>query len=76
MGKHEYKVLHGNPTGTWLMPWGSQKVRDAIGPGSFEKRLNQLADEGWEVISCNSASVGSFLWMGVVATVLLRREKK
>jgi len=73
---YEYKVLYGSPTGHWLMPWASQKVRDEIGVGSFEKKLNRLAEEGWEVISCSTASVGNFLFQSAVATVVLRREKK
>lgn len=76
MPMYEYKVLYGSPTGLSLMPWASQKVRDEIGVGSFEKKLNRLAEEGWEVISCSTTSVGNFLFQGAAATVLLRREKK
>ena len=57
------------------MPWASQKVRDEIGRGSFEKKLNALADDGWELVSANTNSVGGFLYLGTHATVFLRREK-
>jgi hypothetical protein len=75
MRGYEYKVLVGSPTGTLLMPWASQKVRDEIGRGSFEKKLNAFADEGWELVSANTNSVGGFLYLGTQATVFLRREK-
>ena len=71
----EYKVWHGPPQGYALMPWASQAVRDAVGRGSFEKMLNKLAAEGWEVISCSTAPLGNFFWISPQATVILRREK-
>lgn len=71
--QYEYTVVHAPPAGVLLMPWASQAVRDAVGRGSFEKRLNKLAAEGWEVVSCSTAAEGMFLWSGVMATVLLRR---
>jgi hypothetical protein len=73
---YEYKVLYGSPTGHWLMPWASQKMRDEMGVGSFEKKLNRMAEEGWEVISCSTASAGGFFYFSPYATAILRREKK
>ena len=64
MAHYEYKVLYGSPAGSALMPWASQKIRDEIGRGSFEKKLNKLAEDGWEVVSTSTNSVGSLLWMG------------
>jgi hypothetical protein len=58
------------------MPWASQDLRDKIGPASLEKQLNLLADEGWEVITCSTASAGSLFYVSPYATVILRREKK
>lgn len=75
MPTYEFKVLYGSPTGHYLMPWASQKMRDECGIGSFERKLNRLAEEGWEVLSCSTTSVGTFLFQTAVATVLLRREK-
>jgi hypothetical protein len=75
MGNHEYRILHGPPDGIALFPWASQALKDAIGRGSFEKKLNKLAEEGWEVVSCSTATEGIFLWMRVTATVLLRSAK-
>ena len=57
------------------MPWASQKVRDEIGRGSFETQLNKLADDGWELVSASTNSIGGFLYLGTQATVFLWREK-
>jgi hypothetical protein len=76
MGNYEYAVVHAPPAGIHLMPWASQAVREAVGRGSFERRLNRLAEEGWEVVSCSTAAAGAFLWSRVMATVLLRRVKR
>ena len=75
MANYEYKVLNGSPTGAVLMPWASQEVRDQIGRGSFEKKLNKLADDGWELVSVSTNSVGSLFFIGTQATAILRREK-
>jgi hypothetical protein len=75
MAQHEYKILHGPPGGIALMPWASQALRDQVGRGSFERKLNALAAEGWEVISCSTASRGNFFWISPQATVVLRRDK-
>jgi hypothetical protein len=75
MNGYEFKILSGSPCGALLMPWASQKVRDEIGRGSFEKKLNRLADEGWEIVNASTNSVGTFLLMVTQATVFLRREK-
>ncbi len=74
MAAYQYKVLTGSPSGTVLMPWASQKVRDEVGRGSFETRLNKLADEGWELVSASTNSIGGFLYLETQATVFLRRE--
>ena len=74
MRRYEYMVVHAPPNGMLLMPWASQAVRDAVGPGSLDKRLNKLAEEGWEVVSCSTASEGGFFWFRPMATVLLRRD--
>jgi hypothetical protein len=76
MGNYEYAVVHAPPAGILLMPWASQAMRDAVGRGSFEKRLNKLAEEGWEVVSFSTATEGAFLWSRVMATVLLRRVRQ
>ena len=76
MENYEYMVVHAPPAGMVLMPWASKAVRDAIGRGSFEKRLNKFAEEGWEVVSCSTATEGVFLWFRIMATVLLRRRKR
>ena len=76
MAHYEYKVLYGSPTGHFLMPWASQELREKIGRGSFERQLNALADDGWEVISCSTASGGSLFVFSPYATVILRREKR
>lgn len=75
MANFEYKVLTGSPTGALLMPWASQKVRDALGRDSFEKKMNTLADDGWELVSTSTNSVGGFLYIGTHATAFFRREK-
>ena len=74
MTPYEYRVVYGKPLGTVLMPWASQKVRDEIGVGSFERKLNELGKEGWDLVSCSTTSAGSFLWHIPVATAVLRRE--
>ena len=74
MPKYEYRILHGKASGTLLFPWASQKSKDLIGPGSFEKKLNDLARDGWVVISCSTAALGSFLWVTPMATVVLQRR--
>lgn len=75
MDNYEYTVFHAPPAGMALMPWASQAVHDAVGPNSFETRLNKLVEEGWEVVSCSTATEGNLLWSRVMATVLLRRPK-
>ena len=57
------------------MPWASQEVRDQIGRGSFEKKLNKLADDGWELVGVSTNSVGSLFFIGTQAAAILRREK-
>lgn len=75
MPRYEYKIHCGPPNGMALMPWASQSIRDQVGRGSFERQLNQLAAEGWEVVSCSLASRGHLFWMSSEALVLLRREQ-
>ena len=75
MPRYEYKVLYGRPTGTTLMPWASEKVRNEIGPGSFERKLNEIAEHGWIVVSCTTASAGNFLYHVPAATAVLQRER-
>ena len=57
------------------MPWASEKVRNEIGPGSFERKLNELAEHGWIVVSCTTASAGNFLYHVPAATAVLQRER-
>lgn len=58
------------------MPWASRAIKDAVGPGSFERKLNKLTDAGWEIVSFHTAPEGNFfLWARVMATVVLRRTK-
>jgi hypothetical protein len=72
---YEYKIIYDSPTGRWLMPWASKELREKIGLGSFERKLNNLGEDGWEIVSSNTASTGSFLFFSIQATVILRREK-
>jgi hypothetical protein len=74
MRRYEYMVIHAPPDGILLMPWASQSVRDAMGRGSLARRLNKVTAEGWEVVSCSTATEGVFFGFRVMATVLLRRE--
>jgi len=76
MTRYEYKVLSGSPTGLRLMPYASEELKHEIGPGSYERKLNELAQDGWEVISSSTAAVGSFLLFKPVMTTILRRERK
>ena len=76
MAQYEYKVLHGKPLGTSLLPWARQEMTDKIGPGSFERRINDLASQGWEVFSFSAIPVGNFFWFSDFAVVLLRRAKE
>jgi hypothetical protein len=75
MTRYEYKIVHGKPMGTTLMPWASQKTKDLIGIGSFENKLNKLGEDGWDVVSCTTASYGNFMLLIPLATAVLRREK-
>lgn len=74
MAGYEYKVLYGRPGGFLLFPWASKEVKDAIGKKGMETQLNTLAAEGWEVVSCTSATTGSLFYWFPMATVLLKRE--
>ncbi len=58
------------------MPYASEELKDEIAPGSYERKLNELAQDGWEVIASSTSSVGSFLFTRPVTTTILRREKK
>jgi Domain of unknown function (DUF4177) len=71
--KYEYKVIY-NHSGE-QMPWASQEIRDTSGRRGLEKSLNALAEEGWEIVSCTSSALGSFLNFSPMTTVILRREK-
>ncbi|MDB4637828.1 MAG: hypothetical protein P8M30_08320 [Planctomycetaceae bacterium] len=76
MAQHEYKVLSGSPTGMRLMFYASEELKDEIGPGSYERKLNQLAKDGWEVINSSTTSIGNFLFTKPVTTTILRREQQ
>ena len=76
MAKHEYRVLSGSPTGLRLMPYASEELKDEFGPGSYERKLNQLAEDGWDVISSSTTSVGNFLFIKPVTTTILRRDRQ
>lgn len=58
------------------MAYASEELKHEIGPGSYERKLNELAQEGWEVIASSTSSVGSFLFIRPVTTTILRRERK
>lgn len=75
MKKYEYKILRGRPGGTLLMPWASEEVKKKIGLGSFENHLNELSDDGWEVVNLSTVSCGNFMSMLDMAVVFLRKEK-
>ncbi len=74
MNRYEYKVQYGRPAGIVLFPWASKEHKDRVAPGSFERKLNELAEQGWVVVSCTTASEGSFLFFHSMATVVLQRE--
>jgi hypothetical protein len=76
MANHEYKVLTGSPTGLRLMPYASEELKNEVGPGSYERKLNELADDGWEVVSSSTSSVGNFISLKPVTTTILRRDKR
>ena len=76
MAKLEYKVLSGSPTGILLMPYASKELKEEVGPGSYERKLNELAEDGWEVVSSSTASVGNFFYVKPVTTTILRRERQ
>lgn len=76
MAKFEYKVLSGSPTGILLMPYASKKLKEEFGPGSYERKLNELAEDGWEVVSSSTASVGTFFYVKPDTTTILRRERQ
>ena len=69
---YQYRIVYGRPLGMRLMPYAGQDVKDQIGPGSLEKKLNQLGEQGFEIVSCTTNTVGSFLLQHVAATVVLR----
>lgn len=76
MGDTEYKVVYARPGGFLLFPWASNELKDSIGKQGLEKQLNALAAEGWEVVSCTSATFGTILYMFPMATVVLKRQKQ
>jgi len=76
MPRYEYKVLSGSPAGLRLMTYASEDSKHEIGPGSYERKLNELAQDGWEVISSSTSAAGSFLFLRLVTTTILRRERK
>lgn len=72
----EYKVVYARPGGFLLFPWASKELKDSIGKQGLEKQLNAWAAEGWEVVSCTSATLGTLFYMFPMATVLLKRSKQ
>jgi hypothetical protein len=76
MAKYEYKVLSGSPTGIRLMPYASEELKDEMGPASYERKLNGLAEDGWEVMSSSTTSVGSIFFLKPVTTTILRRDRQ
>jgi len=74
MAQYEYKILRGRPCGTRLRSSASQELKDKIGPGSFERQINSLASEGWDVVSLSTVAIGVLFYHIDVAVVLLRRE--
>ena len=75
MPRYEYKVLSGSPTGIRLI-YATEELKHEIGPGSYERKLNELAQDGWEVISSSTCAAGSFIFLKPVATTILRRERQ
>lgn len=76
MADFEYKVIYARPGGFLLFPWASKDLKDSIGRQGLEKQLNVLAAEGWEVVSCTSATFGTIFYMFPMATILLKRQKQ
>ena len=75
MTQYEYKVIYAQPSDTAVSSWASQKVKDKVARESMENRINEAADDGWEVISCSTAIYGTFVYFLPMATIVLRREK-
>ena len=74
MAQFEYKVLTGPPGGTKLMPYASEELKKDIGPGGYERKLNELGANGWQVISSSTTAAGNFLFSTPVTTTILQRE--
>jgi len=74
MTNYQYKVIYARPGGFLLWPWAKQELKDIVGRQGMEKQINKAAAEGWEVVSCSTASTGSLLYFFPMATIVLRRE--
>jgi hypothetical protein len=84
MPNYEYQVIYSKPVDPLFLPWSPQKWKDAakekgvekaLGMG-LENQINKAADEGWELVSCSTASAGSLFSFTPMATAVLRRERR
>ena len=70
---YEYKVIYEKPGGTVLFPWARQELKDRLGPQAVERRINELATDGWELVSCSEWSTGNFFWISGSVMIVFRR---
>jgi hypothetical protein len=74
MPKYEYKVLVGCPNGVHLEKYASEELKKEIGPGSYERKLNEMGAWGWQIINSNTTTVGSLFSKRLLTTTVLQRE--
>lgn len=72
---YEYKLIYDKPGGMWLFPWASQEVKDRCGPQALERRVNELAANGWELVSSSTWSTGNFFWITGCAMMVFRKPR-
>ena len=72
MVDYEYKVIYKPTGGMTLMPWAPQKMKDEMGHGCLERKINEYAREGYEVDKVTTSTKG-FLFMYDRTLVVMRR---
>lgn len=75
MPVYEYKMIEGLTKRLRLMPWASAAARELFKKAELEYKLNELTQEGWEVVSFGVASAGSLFWLAPQGFALLRRPR-
>ena len=73
MPVYEYKVVEGPTKRMWLMPWASAQARELFRKAELECKLNELSQDGWELVSFGVANAGNFVWLAPQGVALLRR---